>query len=143
MVYPDTPTLSVDGLQVRLIWEYDTAVALRLVGTVGGSVSLGMVTVMDICFVTLPVLLVAVNVYVVLAVGLTVLLLFKATDPIPWSMDTDTALVVVQVNTTEEPAITVVTLALSVAVGSGSGAGVTVMLTLLVAVPVLLVAVNV
>jgi hypothetical protein len=39
MLYPVTPTLSVEAFQVRLICEEETALATRLVGTVGGVVS--------------------------------------------------------------------------------------------------------
>ena len=34
-----TPTVSVDAVQVRLIWEEDTTVAVRPVGAVGATVS--------------------------------------------------------------------------------------------------------
>ena len=37
--YPVTPTLSVDAVQLRLIWLPLTAVAVRFVGAVGGCVS--------------------------------------------------------------------------------------------------------
>ena len=39
--YPVTPTASVDAFQERLIWEEETAVAERPVGTVGAVVSDG------------------------------------------------------------------------------------------------------
>ena len=37
--YPVTPTLSVDAVQLRLIWVLLTAVAVRLPGALGGCVS--------------------------------------------------------------------------------------------------------
>ena len=37
--YPVTPTLSVDAVQLKLIWVPLTAVALRLPGVLGGCVS--------------------------------------------------------------------------------------------------------
>jgi hypothetical protein len=41
ILYPVTPTLSVDALQERLICELDTAVAVRPVGVDGTWVSVG------------------------------------------------------------------------------------------------------
>ena len=37
--YPATPTLSVDAVQDRLIWELEAAVAVKFEGAVGGVVS--------------------------------------------------------------------------------------------------------
>ena len=44
-LYPVTPTLSVEAVQERLIWDDETAVAERLVGTVGAWVSETLLTV--------------------------------------------------------------------------------------------------
>ncbi len=38
-LYPVTPTLSVEAVQLRLTWVPDTGVAVRPVGTLGGVVS--------------------------------------------------------------------------------------------------------
>ncbi len=38
-LYAVTPTLSVEAFQVRLIWVWEMAVPVRLVGTEGGVVS--------------------------------------------------------------------------------------------------------
>jgi hypothetical protein len=46
-LYPVTPTLSVDAVHERLIWEEEVGVAVRLAGTDGGVTSdVGLLTVM-------------------------------------------------------------------------------------------------
>ncbi len=49
-LYPVTPTLSVDAVQARLICEEEIGVAVRLVGTVGGVVSGGVVSTVYIAW---------------------------------------------------------------------------------------------
>jgi hypothetical protein len=41
ILYPETPTLSVEAVQERLTWFEEIAVAVRLAGTVGAWVSGG------------------------------------------------------------------------------------------------------
>ena len=80
-----TPTLSLEAVQDRSILELETAVALRLVGTVGGSVS-GGTTVTTAADEVEPSVFVALRVYVVVWLGETVLEARPVTSPTPLSM---------------------------------------------------------
>jgi hypothetical protein len=80
-----TPTLSLEAVQDRLICELETAVAVRLVGTVGGSVS-GGTTVTTAADEVEPSVFVALRVYVVVWLGETVREARPVTSPTPLSM---------------------------------------------------------
>ena len=62
ILYPVTPTLSVDAVQDKLIWEAEATTTDRPVGTEGGTMSVAEVTVTVVLAVTEPLLLEAVKV---------------------------------------------------------------------------------
>ena len=84
ILYPATPTLSVDAVQERETLEVVTLVAERFVGTVGGVVSGDTVTVT--CAVVDPLAFVAVSVYSVVATGETTADVALYTLPMPLLM---------------------------------------------------------
>lgn len=77
-----------------------------------------MGTVTVVAEVTVPPVPVAVKVYCVVVVGLTVVEPEGDTTPIPWSMETVVAFAVVHVRVDEFPAVIVVGFAVSLAVGT-------------------------
>src|SRR4029453_18478589 len=94
---------SLDGVHDRSTWEYETTVALRPVGTVGGVDS--VVTANDTCVVTDPKLLDAVSWYTVVVAGRTVTELVPVTLPPPLSTVIEVAFAILHDNVPDCPAM--------------------------------------
>ena len=119
MLYPMTPTLSVEAVQERLIWLLDIAVAESPVGTVGAWVSPALVTVtVAVAAGEVPPVPVQVIEYVAVAVGETdcVPLVALVPDQLPLAVQL-VAFVDDQVNVELLPEVMLVGEAERVAVG--------------------------
>src|SRR4051794_12528883 len=125
MSHANTPTLSVDATQARSMAVEPLAVAVKFVGSVGGWVSVPLVTVMTFVAALLwPPLLLATRLTVYVPAAAQLWLGFWAVNvvPSPKSQFQLVALpVLVSVNATEAPTRTLVAEAVNAAVGVPDG----------------------